>query len=116
MDNAGRILVIKFVMIFVFAFVALGFFRGNAFNWITLVALAVTAITYLLGDILILPTFSNVVASVADGLIAMLVAHVAGVVIFGFRTGAFPLILFGALVATGEYALHARLLRKKEAR
>jgi hypothetical protein len=111
MDRTAKILLLKFVMTFVFAFIALGLLRGNALNWVLVTALAVTAVNYLLGDIIILPSFSNGVASVADGLAAMLIAHVAGVVIFGFRTGLTALLLFGTLIAIGEFIFHQYAFR-----
>jgi hypothetical protein len=103
-------------MTFLFALAALGLFLGNVLSWIILVSLAVTAVNFMLGDILILPSFGNVVSAVADGLVAMLVAHVSGVLIFGFRTSGFSLLLFGTLVAIGEYLLHSYFLNKKDAR
>jgi hypothetical protein len=110
MDRTGRSIIIKFIMTFIFAFIALGLVRSNVLNWIILVSLAVTAMNYLLGDILILPSFGNTVASVADGLSAMLVAHIIGIVVLGLRTSLLSLLLFGTLITIGEYVFHRRIL------
>jgi hypothetical protein len=114
MYKTAKIILIRFVMTFVFALVALMLVPANDVNWAILVALAVTAVNYLLGDVLIFPSFGNIVASVTDALAAMLVAYVVGVLVLGFQTSGFSLILFGALIATGEYFLHVMLLGKTE--
>lgn len=115
MERTTRFLLVKFILTFIFAFVALFAIRGNNLYWVGFVAVAVTVLNYLAGDILILPAFGNAVATVADGLSAMLVAHMAGVMVRGFRTGLFPLLLFGLMVATGEFFLHRYLQRRKDA-
>jgi hypothetical protein len=106
MDSAAKTLAVTFVMNSVLAFIALSLVRGNGLTWILPVALAATAVNYLLGEIIILPSFGNTVASAAQGLTAMLVAHVAGVLLLGFRTSYTSLILFGILVAIGQYIFH----------
>lgn len=112
MDKTTKNLLFKFIMTFIFAYIALAIIQGNVWSWVLLVALATTALNYVVGDVLILPGFSNTVASVADGLMAMLTAYVAGVIILGFETNLLTLLIFGTLVTIGEYILHRRLLKK----
>lgn len=109
MSKTGRALIIKFVMTYIFTILAFQAFVRNPWDWVFLLALAVTVLNYLAGDILILPSFGNTVASVGDGLLAMLLAHISGVVLQGFSTTLPALVIYGALIALGEYQFHKYL-------
>lgn len=112
--STTKILIIKFLMTVTFAAVTLSILRGNEFIWIFLIALATTVVNYLVGDLLILPSFGNTVGAVGDGLTAAVIAHIAGVVVLGFRTSLTTIVLFAILLAVGEYFLHPYILRSRK--
>ncbi|MBS4021621.1 MAG: DUF2512 family protein [Dethiobacter sp.] len=113
MDRIADALLIKFTMTYLFTVLALQAFIKNPASWIFLLALAVTVTNYLVGDILVLSSYSNKVAAAGDGLMAALAGHIAGVVIDPFRTTLFALIIYGVLIAVGEYYFHKYLLTNR---
>jgi hypothetical protein len=114
MSKTATALLVKFVMTFIFAAAALAFLRGNTLGWVFLVAILATGLNYLVGDLLLLPSFGNIVASVSDGILAALVAYVVDLLVPAFRTTAPALLIFAVLVALGEYFFHQYLLRTEK--
>lgn len=110
--HRSKFLLTKFILTLVAALVTLTFVRGNDWTWVVMIAFVVTFVNYVLGDVFILPSFGNGVAAVADGLTAMLIAHIFGVMVLGFRTGVLALLMFGALITIVEYFLHPYLMRR----
>lgn len=102
-------LFVKFLMTFLFAWLAFGFIDGNAWGWIGFVALVGTVVNYLVGDLAVLPRFGNAVASTGDGLMAALVAYAFSIMIPEFVTSLFSLAIFAVTVAAGEYFFHGFL-------
>jgi len=113
MSKTATALIVKFIMTFVFALIALSFvIDNNAWGWVFWVALAGTALNYLVGDLLVLPKFGNIVASVGDGVMAALIAYIIDYLVpTAFQTSFTALALFGVLVALEEYFFHQYLLR-----
>jgi cytochrome b561 len=120
-------LIVKFVFTFAAAWLAFGYIGGNALSWITLTALAVAVLNYFIGDLIILPSFGNIVASIVNGLLGALtaflinllsgviqpnnqIANVANV----FRTNLFTLAFFAVVIAIIEYFFHKYLLQSNK--
>ena len=101
-------LVVKFLLTTAVAAVA---FRPLGNPWGTIVALGIagTALNYILGDLIVLPSMGNVVASVADGGLAAVTAYVWDRLSTAFDTTTGSLLLFGLLVAVAEYFFHKYL-------
>ena len=114
MNKTATALVVKFVMTFVLAALLFTVLDRNALVWSTAVAVAGTILNYFLGDLYVLPKFGNLTASVGDGILAILVAYIVDLAVLDFRTTVTSLILFGALVAVGEYFFHQYLLRSEK--
>jgi len=110
-SKTATALLIKFVMTFVMAAIVFKLLNmGNAtWFWIFVVGLVGTAINYLLGDLFVLPKFGNIVASIADGILAALVAYIIDAFTTYFDTTFAALALFALLVAAGEYFFHQYL-------
>lgn len=68
-------LVIKFILAAVVSEIILGIFTDLSPAEILAVSLAVTAVTYLIGDLLILSVFNNTVAAVADAGMCWLIIY-----------------------------------------
>jgi hypothetical protein len=109
MSRTAKALVIKYIMTLTILVPTLAVFRTNTWDWLALIALFITVVNYLVGDVLVLPSFGNAVASVGDGLMAALTAHIAGVMIPGFRTSSMSLFLIAFFIAIGEFFFHRYL-------
>ncbi|MEW6182883.1 MAG: DUF2512 family protein [Bacillota bacterium] len=114
MSKTGSALLVKLVMTFVFASATLGFIRGNTWGWVIVVAIIATALNYLVGDLLVLPAFGNIVAAIGDGLMGVITAYVVDLLVPAFRTTLLSLLIFGVLIALGEYFFHQYLLRSEK--
>lgn len=114
MNKTTTALAIKFVMTLVFAWIAFGFIDGNDFSWILLLGIIATVGNYILGDLYVLPKFGNIVASLGDGGVGVLIAYVMAVLIPAFLVSTTSLVTFFFLVAIGEYFLHQYLLKSEK--
>lgn len=114
MNKTATALLVKFIMTYVAAGIALGLVVSNPWGWILLVALIGTAMNYLVGDLYVLPKFGNIVASLGDGIMAALVAYIISLIVAVFDVGWMALALFAVLVALGEFFFHQYLLREEE--
>ncbi len=118
-------LIVKFLFTFAAAWLAFGYIGGNALSWIILTTLAVAVLNYFIGDLIILPSFRNIVASILDGLLgaitAFLIYLLAGVIQPNnqianvFRTNLFTLVFFAVVIAIIEYFFHKYLLQSNKA-
>ncbi|AGL02681.1 Protein of unknown function (DUF2512) [Desulfoscipio gibsoniae DSM 7213] len=114
MNKTATALLFKFIMTFVFAIIALRFIDNNTWGWVFWVALAGTALNYLVGDLFVLPKYGNIVASVGDGVMAALAAYIINLIVPAFQTTFTALALFAVLVAVGEYFFHQYLQRSEK--
>lgn len=103
----------KFVLTLVAAWVVFRVFAEQDLGSVFAVALAGTALNYVLGDLVILPRTGNVVAAALDGLLAALTAYAYDVLSVAFETVFSSLALFAAIVAVAEYFFH-RYLRHSD--
>lgn len=115
MNNTGTSLAIKFVMTFIVAAIAFYFLVRNPWSWILAVSIVVTAVNYLIGDLVVLPSYGNIVAAIGDGVMAGLVAYVMNLLFATFDTTIATLLTFGVLIAVGEYFFHQYLIKTEEA-
>ncbi len=114
-SNVLVALVIKFLMTLVLAWVAFGLIDGNPWRTILVVALVATVLNYLIGDLLILKAAGNVVASIANGVLAAGAAWLMtmGVLVSALKASTLGLLAFAILIAIGEYFFHQYLLQTK---
>lgn len=109
MSRTATALILKLIMTVAFAAGAFILVDGNTWLWPVIVGIAGTVINYLLGDLFVLPKYGNIVASVGDGVLAALVAYIVDLIVPVFATSALSLVIFGFLVAIGEYFFHQYL-------
>lgn len=114
MSKTGYALLVKFIMIFIFAAFAFALVDRNAWGWVLLAALAVTAMNYPIGDLHLLPRYDNIVASVGEGIIGALTAWVLTLLIPAFDTSFAALFVFAVLTAIGSYFFHQYVLRTEK--
>ncbi len=110
MNNTWRVLLVKFIMTLAIAIIAFSILDVNPFGWVLLVALVVTAVNYLVGDLYILPNYNNIAASIADGIMGGLLAVIVGLLTPAFAPGTGALIAFAVLTGIGEYIFHPYMM------
>ncbi|WP_274378696.1 DUF2512 family protein [Desulforamulus profundi] len=103
-------LIVKFVMTFVAAWVAVTLVADQEWTWALLGAFLGTAVNYLVGDAFILPNYGNITASVADGILGAGLLFLLDLMSADLRLTATAYLTFGLLVAIGEYFFHRYLI------
>lgn len=117
-------LIVKFFLTFAAAWLAFGYIGGNTLGWIILTSLAVAVLNYFIGDLIILPSFGNIIASISDGLLGALTAFLISLLVGGvkinnqmssmFRTNLLTLAFFAIVIAVIEYFFHIYLLQSNK--
>lgn len=112
MRHLGSI-ALKFVMISLIFYLVLGLGYRFNFSSIVLMSLIITLLSYLVGDLFILPFAGNTIAAVADGALAVL-----GVWILSRFYGlsipwAAPVIIAIALFAFSEWFFHRYVIDRR---
>ena len=105
MKHIGAIL-LKYVMVAVILEVVLGWLTGNSFTDILVISAAVTVVSYLVGDLLILAKSNNTIATIFNSavtlIILMLFNYAKGYADISFTTA----LLATVVVAVGEVFFH----------
>ncbi|MDO7786529.1 DUF2512 family protein [Desulforamulus aquiferis] len=111
MDKTTTAVGIKLFIYFFVTWVAISIVATNNWAWALLIAPLATSINYLLGDHFFLPNYGNNLASIADGLMAVVLLFFLGLMIGDLRPTATSLVLFGIVIAIVEYFFHPYLIR-----
>ncbi len=109
MGKSGIALLLKFVITFLFSIVAFIFMEGNLWTWVLALSAIVTIANYQLGDMVILPVFGNIIASIGDGLMAAIIALVMSFFVAPFQITLIAVAVYGVLIAVGEFFFHKYL-------
>jgi hypothetical protein len=96
-------------MTFGAAWVAFDLLDTVPMGWIFTLAVAGTLLNYLIGDLFVLPTFGNIVASIGDVLLGGLTAYMLDIFSPGVVTTYRSLAVFGFIVAIAEFFFHMYL-------
>lgn len=106
-------LAIKFFMLAIVLAILLPSFTNVDFNQAMVVAILLTIAAYIIGDMIILPTFGNAVATVADAGLAAIVIWGAQYLLVGYVMDWTSALITGAVVGVGEYFFHRYLNKTK---
>jgi len=110
-------LIIKFILTFGAAWISFLIFGNVGLTFILIIAIAGTILNYLIGDLLILPRFGNIVASISDGILGAITSYA---ILFAYvYYTASSLAYFAIIVAILEYFFHmylvsADIVRRKD--
>lgn len=115
MDTKGIYLVVKFILAFLFAVVAFVLIDGNVWFWVFAAVAFITAINYLVVDLLVLPKYGNALASFGNGALGAILASLATFIIPTFQASTTALLVFGTLIGVGEFFYRQYLLLNKAA-
>lgn len=99
-------LIIKFIIVAVVLVIILGVFTNLSTRQILFVSLAITAVTYLIGDLLILTVFNNAVAAVADAGMCWLIIYLSNYVWTDRSVSLLSALSAAVLIGIGEIFLH----------
>lgn len=110
-SKTATALLVKFFMTFILAVVTLSFMDGNRWGWVFLISLVATAINYLIGDTFALIYFGDFTSAAGEGVMGALTAYVLSLFTPVFQVSPNTLIIFGFLLAAGEYFFHRFLIR-----
>ncbi|HWT74634.1 MAG TPA: DUF2512 family protein [Mobilitalea sp.] len=105
-------LIVKFIMTAIILEIALLLLSRLSFGNILWVSLVVTAISYLIGDMVILPAINNLVATLADMVISFVVIYMFN---FFWNTNDIPFLsalVAGVALGAGEFFFHKLIDRK----
>ncbi|WZL74013.1 DUF2512 family protein [Clostridiaceae bacterium 35-E11] len=114
MNKTMSALLIKFVLTLGAAWAAFTLLGNSTFTFVLLLAISGTLLNYLIGDLFILPTFGNIIASLGDGGLSILTAYILSAFIYGLRATTTGFVFFGLFVSIAEYFFHIYLLKSKE--
>lgn len=103
-------IIVKFLITLALAWAVFGLINNAAFGWILTLAVIATAVNYVVGDLLALPRYGNIVAAAGDGIMAAVVAAILHAVFPGVQATAASLVLFAVLIGVAEYFFHRYLL------
>ncbi len=110
MSKSVSALLIKFTLTFGAAWIGLNMFQRNDVRWIFLAAALAFVANYLVADMIILPSRSNIMATAAD----VMLTFISGYVITLFQRDFTPtiqgLIVFALIVGLVEYFFHSYLM------
>jgi len=76
MEKTFLSLVIKVLAMFLASWIAFGLINNNTLLWVFIVALTVSIVGFLIGDLLILPKYSHGTATIANGVFAVITSYV----------------------------------------
>lgn len=102
-------LIVKYLFLLAINAVVLTSVTDATFGQAAVVALVMTVLLYLLGDLFVLPTMGNMSAVIADSGLALVIAWLAPVytMISGVTFG--QALVIGLLVGVAEYFFHSYL-------
>jgi Na+/melibiose symporter-like transporter len=101
-----KVLVVKFITASVISLFILGVYTNLNTGQILLLSFAVTVITYLIGDLLILPLFNNTTAAVADAGMSWLILYLASYIWPAGNVSLLSALTAAAIIGVGEIFLH----------
>ena len=101
-------LLIKLIMSFAAAWISFSVFGYVGLSYVIVIALAATIFNYLIGDLLILPKFGNLVAAISDGILSAIISY-AVLAAYTFYTTV-SLMIFAVIIAVLEFFFHIFLV------
>ncbi|HML36338.1 MAG TPA: DUF2512 family protein [Bacillota bacterium] len=104
-------LTVKFVMTAVVAEIILGLYSNLSMREILLISLAITGITYLIGDLLILYVLSNAAAAVGDAGMCWLIIYLSNYIWPDRTVSLISALAAAVIIGIGEIFIHAYVER-----
>ncbi len=103
--NHGQALLRKAIFTLPIVWVILSLFNDVSFVHSTLLGIALTLISYFLGDVMILPRMGNTSATISDFILSLLVIW-GGLNLFGYDEALGESVLTAIVLTIAEYFFH----------
>jgi hypothetical protein len=110
MKNTFLGLIMKLVLTFLATWIAYGLIVRNTVMWVFIVALAVTLVNYLIGDVMILVRYGHMSATVSNAVMAVIVTWLIDMLTVDFYMTWVSSLVFIVLIFIFEYFLHRYLV------
>lgn len=107
-------LLAKFVATLIASGLAFSILDNNPWSYAFLIAIVGTVVNYLVGDLMVLPSFGNTIASIGDGVMAIIVALFFDLFSSVFDTSLLNYLVFGVVILAAEYFFHIYLKKSEE--
>ncbi|OLS38319.1 hypothetical protein BTR22_07490 [Alkalihalophilus pseudofirmus] len=109
-----KTLLIKGAATLVLLYLVLGLGLGMAFENVLVITLVLGVVSYVAGDLVILPKTNNKIATASDGVLAFIVIWLMGMA-FGFSGGAMAItaLVAAAVMGAFEFYFHAYIANKE---
>ncbi len=106
-----KALIVKFVMVAVVLWIVLGLF-GFSFGNIVTAAVLLTGVSFIVGDLFILPRYGNAAATITDFILTFGMIWLLGAYLFGYpvRLG-YVSFITAVVIAIGEALFHRYMER-----
>lgn len=121
MKNKLVVLLIKLIFTFFAGWLAFGYIGDNNLIWIILSTMAAGIFNYFIFDIIVLPSFGSIAASIGEGLLSAIISllisllsggiNVNNQIVNVFKTNFLTLAFFAIVIAVLEYFFHYFLLQ-----
>ncbi|MBB4822848.1 cation transport ATPase [Sporosarcina luteola] len=108
--NHGMAILFKAVLTFLVLWIVLSAIYNVSFLHSTFIGIVLLLVSYVAGDMMILPKMGNMAATTGDLVIGFLIIW-GGLLLFGYGNSFGEALLTGVVIAIGEYLFHSWLLR-----
>lgn len=108
--NHGKAIVIKAMLVLPVVWIILTLFNDVHFLDSTIIGLGLLIISYIAGDLVMLPKTGNIVSTIADLVLAFIIVW-AGLELFGYTDTVLNSLVTAVIVAVGEYLFHIWLFK-----
>lgn len=110
--NHGMAIIMKAVMTFLILWIVLSAIYHVSFVHSTIIGVILILVSYVAGDLMILPRMGNMAATTGDLFIGFLIIW-GGLLLFGYGNSFGEALLTGVIITMGEYFFHSWLLKKQ---
>ncbi|SHI10183.1 Protein of unknown function [Sporobacter termitidis DSM 10068] len=104
-------LLFKFIMVFILLEIMLGLLTALSFGQALVVSIAVTAVSYLIGDLLVLAFSNNIVATLCDAVLSFLTIYLFNYWSNYPTISAVNAVICALVLAIGEIFFHRFMVR-----
>ena len=109
MSETSKALLTKLTMTFIFGVLTFTLINNSTLVSVFIVTFIITATNYFVGDLIVMPRLSNIVASISDGITGAFISYIIAVISMSFKVSISSLFIFAVLTAIGEYFFHIYL-------
>lgn len=108
--NHGMAIMMKAALTFLVLWIVLSAIYNVSFVHSTIIGIVLLLVSYVAGDLMILPKMGNMAATTGDLILGFLIIW-GGLLLFGYNNSLGEALLTGVVIAIGEYFFHAWLLK-----